>query len=98
MISSLNGMAERYRWLLDESDYVELLGCHDVLSALIGENVGFRAVFLSGYGVAASAFGNPDIGLTTLNETSIIPKNMISRLRIPVVVDADNGYGNEDNV
>ena len=98
MKSSINGMAERYRTMLAESEYVELLGCHDVLSALIGEHHGFSAVFLSGYGVAASAFGNPDIGLTTLTETSLVAKNMISRLRIPVVVDVDNGYGNEDNV
>ena len=98
MGSSLNGMAERYREMISKPGYIELLGCHDVLGALIGESVGFEAVFLSGYGVAASAFGNPDIGLTTLTETSMASKNMISRLQTPVVVDADNGYGNEDNV
>lgn len=98
MKSSINGMAERYRAMLAGPDYIELLGCHDVLSALIAQAAGYSAVFLSGYGVAASAFGNPDIGLTTLTETSLAAKNMISRVSIPVVVDVDNGYGNEDNV
>ncbi len=98
MVSSLTGMAERYRALLATPDYIELIGVHDVLSAIVAESVGFRAVFLSGYGYAASALGNPDIGLTTLTETSLAAKLMINRLAIPVVVDADNGYGNEDNV
>jgi 2-methylisocitrate lyase-like PEP mutase family enzyme len=55
-------------------------------------------VFLSGYGVAASMMGNPDIGLTTLSETAMMAKYCAARLNVPLVVDADNGYGNEDNV
>jgi methylisocitrate lyase len=98
MVPSLTGMAERYRAMLAAPDFIELLGAHDVLSAIVAETVGFRAVFLSGYGFAASALGNPDIGLTTLTETSLAAKQMINRLAIPVIVDADNGYGNEDNV
>ena len=95
---SINGMAERFRQLLASPDGIELPGCYDVLSAAILEHVGFKAVFLSGYGVAASLLGNPDIGLTTLLETSLMTKNVSSALHVPLVVDADNGYGNEDNV
>jgi len=73
-------------------------GCYDVLSAMLLEDAGFKTVFLSGYGVAASFFGNPDIGLTSLAETALAARNAVNALRIPVVVDADNGYGNEDNV
>ena len=99
MANSLNGMAEHYREMLADPTYIELLGVHDVLSALIGEATGFKAVFASGYGIAASLFGNPDIGLTTLTETALASKNMITRLpKTPVIVDVDNGYGNEDNV
>jgi methylisocitrate lyase len=98
MVPSLTGMAERYRTLLSSPGFIELIGVHDVLSAVVAETVGFQAVFLSGYGLAASALGNPDIGLTTLTETSLAAKQMINRLTIPVIVDADNGYGNEDNV
>jgi 2-methylisocitrate lyase-like PEP mutase family enzyme len=95
---SINGMAERFRQLLASPDGIELPGCYDALSAAILEHVGFKAVFLSGYGVAASLLGNPDIGLTTLVETSLMTKNVSSALHVPLVVDADNGYGNEDNV
>jgi 2-methylisocitrate lyase-like PEP mutase family enzyme len=95
---SINGMAERFRELLASPEGIELPGCYDVLSAAILERVGFKAVFMSGYGVAASFLGNPDIGLTSLVETSLVTKNVASALHVPLVVDADNGYGNEDNV
>src|SRR5262249_39711030 len=91
-------MADRFRAMLDAPGYVELPGCHDVLSAIVLERAGFEAVFLSGYGVAASLLGNPHIGLTTLTETVTVASRVVSALGVPVVVDADNGYGNEDNV
>lgn len=95
---SINGMAERLRNRLAEPGPIELPGCYDVLSALILEQVGFECIFLSGYGVAASLLGNPDIGLTSLTETALLTKNVTNRLHVPLIVDADNGYGNEDNV
>jgi 2-methylisocitrate lyase-like PEP mutase family enzyme len=77
---------------------IELPGCYDVLSAILLEQAGFSTVFLSGYGVAASFLGNPDIGLTSLTETAQLARNVTFATRVPVVVDGDNGYGNEDNV
>jgi 2,3-dimethylmalate lyase len=95
---SINGMAERFRELLDATRGIELPGCYDALSAMMLERAGFEAVFMSGYGVAASFLGNPDIGLTSLVETALVTKNVSSAIAVPLVVDADNGYGNEDNV
>jgi len=95
---SINQKAERLRELLAGPDGIELPGCFDVLSAMILERAGFDAVFMSGYGVAASLLGNPDIGLTSLLETALVTKNISQAIDLPVVVDADNGYGNEDNV
>jgi 2-methylisocitrate lyase-like PEP mutase family enzyme len=97
MASSINGMAERLRELIAAPGGIELPGCYDVLSAMLLETAGFPAVFLSGYGFAASFFGNPDIGLTTLTETVAYARNLTNALHVPLVVDADNGYGNEDN-
>src|SRR5690349_13548476 len=94
----MNAMAKSLRALLDSPGGIELPGCYDTLSAMILEHVGFPVVFLSGYGVAASLLGNPDTGLTTLTETAQLAKNITNRIRVPLVVDADNGYGNEDNV
>jgi 2-methylisocitrate lyase-like PEP mutase family enzyme len=95
---SINGMPERFRELLDGPQGIELPGCYDALSAVILERAGFEAVFMSGYGVAASLLGNPDIGLTNLVETARMTKNVSSAIHVPLVVDADNGYGNEDSV
>ncbi len=97
-MQSLNRMAERLREMLDAPEGIELPGCYDVLSAMILERAGFRSVFLSGYGVAASMLGNPDIGLTSLVETALITRNVSHAIDVPLIVDADNGYGNEDNV
>jgi 2-methylisocitrate lyase-like PEP mutase family enzyme len=95
---SINNKAERLRELLGSPDGLELPGCFDVLSAMILERAGFQAVFMSGYGIAASFLGNPDIGLTSLVETALLTKNIAHAIDLPLVVDADNGYGNEDNV
>lgn len=97
-MGSINGMAERFRELLEGPGGIAIPGCYDVLSALILERAGFEAVFLSGYGVAASSLGNPDIGLTSLVETATTARNVSNALGVPLVVDADNGYGNEDCV
>jgi 2,3-dimethylmalate lyase len=93
-----NGSPEQFRAMLDAPEGIILPGCHDVLSAIMLEGAGFSCCFLSGYGVAASYLGNPDIGLTTLSETALLARNVVARVSVPVVVDADNGYGNEDNV
>ncbi|MGA3122559.1 MAG: isocitrate lyase/PEP mutase family protein [Polyangiaceae bacterium] len=97
-MQSINGMAEKLRTLIASREGLAVPGCYDVLSAMILEKAGFKAVFMSGYGVAASFLGNPDIGLTSLVETASVTRNVASALHIPLVVDADNGYGNEDNV
>ncbi len=97
-MTSTNPMADRLRQLLASPEGLELPGCYDVLSAMILERAGFPAVFMSGYGAAASFLGNPDIGLTSLVETALITKNVAAALHVPLVVDADNGYGDEDSV
>jgi 2-methylisocitrate lyase-like PEP mutase family enzyme len=97
-MQSINHMAERFRDLISRPEGLELPGCYDVLSAMILERAGFGAVFMSGYGVAASLLGNPDIGLTSLVETALLTRNISHAIHVPLVVDADNGYGNEDNV
>jgi 2-methylisocitrate lyase-like PEP mutase family enzyme len=72
-------------------------GCYDCLSAAVLERVGFQALFLSGAGVAASAAGLPDLGLTSLGELLTVAGNVIGRAGVPVIVDADTGFGNELN-
>lgn len=98
MTTTTNPMADRLRTLLAAPEGFELPGCYDTLSAMLLERAGFPAVFMSGYGIAASMLGSPDIGLTSLVETSLMTKNITGAIHVPLVVDADNGYGDEDNV
>jgi 2-methylisocitrate lyase-like PEP mutase family enzyme len=86
-----------FRALLDAPGLIQLPGCFDVLSAVLLEQVGFPAVFVSGYGVAASLLGSPDIGLTSLTETLDVARRITAQVRAPIVLDIDNGYGDLDN-
>jgi methylisocitrate lyase len=74
------------------------LAAHDVLSALVMQQAGIELLFLGGFGVAASRFGWPDIGLITLSEMAEAVRQMAGRLRIPVIADGDTGHGDLHNV
>lgn len=86
-----------FRRLLTQPDLLVLAGCYDAWSAILLEQAGFPAVFVSGYGVAAT-LGVPDIGLTTLSETIAVARRVVASVSVPVVLDIDNGYGDEDGV
>lgn len=88
----------RLRQLIARPGGVVTPGAYDALSALAVEAAGFEAVFLTGFGVAASLLGRPDIGLTTLPEVAQVARNMVRAVSIPVIADADTGYGGPLNV
>jgi len=73
-------------------------GAHDVLTALVIEKCGFQAVYMTGYGQAASHLGRPDIGLMSMTEMVSRARNMAAVVDIPVIADADTGFGNIINV
>lgn len=73
-------------------------GAYDAWSAKLIENAGFPAVYMTGYGVSASVLGKPDIGLITLSEMVASAKNIVASVGIPVIADADNGFGGTLNV
>jgi 2-methylisocitrate lyase-like PEP mutase family enzyme len=73
-------------------------GAFDALSAKLIEAVGFKAVYMTGFGTAASIFGVPDIGLLTMTEMVENAKRISDAVGIPVIADADTGYGNHLNV
>lgn len=73
-------------------------GVFDALSALLAEQAGFEAVYLSGASVAYTRLGRPDIGLVTANEVESTVANIRERIAIPLIVDADTGFGNAINV
>lgn len=73
-------------------------GAYDALSALLVEQAGFKAVYLTGFGAAASLLGMPDIGLLTATEMTDHARRLSASVNIPVIADADTGYGNPINV
>ena len=72
-------------------------GVYDALSALIAEQAGFEALYLSGASIAYSRLGRSDIGLTTATEVAQTLAHITDRARVPVIVDADTGFGNALN-
>ncbi|RDC75216.1 carboxyvinyl-carboxyphosphonate phosphorylmutase [Rhodovulum sp. 12E13] len=73
-------------------------GVHDALTALIAEQAGARAAYLSGAAIAYTRFGRPDIGLVSMAEVADTIAAIRDRVDLPLIVDADNGYGNALNV
>ncbi|QHE93170.1 carboxyvinyl-carboxyphosphonate phosphorylmutase [Pandoraea fibrosis] len=73
-------------------------GVYDALSALIAAQAGFEALYLSGASIAYTRLGRSDIGLTTYPEVEDTLARIAERVEIPVIVDADTGFGNALNV
>lgn len=73
-------------------------GCHDALGAKIIEKAGFKAVYMTGNGLSATLIGARDIGLLTMSEMVERGRSIAGAVRIPVIADADTGYGNANNV
>ncbi len=73
-------------------------GVYDALSALLAEQAGFEALYLSGAGIAYTRLGRPDIGLVTFSEVANAVANIRERVALPLIVDADTGFGNALNL
>jgi 2-methylisocitrate lyase-like PEP mutase family enzyme len=76
---------------------VAVPGCHDALSAKVIESCGFEAIQISGYGLAASVLGKPDVGLVQMKDVLDATWNIAQAVNIPVMADVDTGGGNAVN-
>lgn len=86
------------RELLAEGKTLVKPGAYNALSARIIEQAGFETVGVSGYGVSASLLGRPDAGFLTLSEIVMVTSYIVRAVNIPVIADADTGFGNALNV
>ena len=66
---------------------------YDCMSARMAESVGFKALFMTGYGIRDAELGMPDFGIATATEVVNIVRNLVNSVDIPFIVDADDGYG-----
>ncbi len=101
MASLLGAERERrptLRELLESGEMILAPGCYDALGARLIEEAQFPAAYMTGFGSAAARLGRPDIGLMTLPEMADNAKRIAQAVAIPVIADADTGYGNPINV
>ena len=88
-----NPPGSRFRAALDAERPLQIVGAVTAFSAMLGERAGFKALYLSGAGVANSSFGLPDLGLTTLNDVCEDVRRLTAASALPLLVDADTGFG-----
>ena len=93
-----NGGGAALRALLDGDEPVLAPGAYDGLSARLVERAGFPAVYLTGFGASASLLGRPDVGLLSFDEMAGHARRFVQAVAVPVIADADDGYGNPLNV
>jgi len=89
--------SSRFRRLLQQDGMVVAPGAYDCITAKLIEQAGFAAVYMTGAGTAAS-LGYPDFGLVTMSEMVANAGRLAAAVEVPVVADADTGYGNELNM
>lgn len=87
-----------FRELVASERPLVLPGAHDALSALLIREAGFKAFFIGGFPVAGVRYGWPDIGLAGLRDFADAYRDILAVTDLPVLVDADNGYGDVKNV
>jgi 2,3-dimethylmalate lyase len=89
---------QELRQLLAGPEPVVAPGAYDALSARLVEQAGFGAVYMTGFGASASLLGRPDVGLLSFAEMVDHARRLVQAVAIPVIADADDGYGNPLNV
>ena len=83
----------RFRAALEAERPLQVAGTINAFTALLAEKAGFRAIYLSGAGVANASFGLPDLAMTTLNDVCEDIRRIASATHVPLLVDADTGWG-----
>ena len=93
-----NDPAAIFRQLIAAREVVSIPGVYDTLSSLLAKRAGFPAVFVSGSAIAASRLARPDVNLLAITEIADVVARIRERLDVPILADADAGYGNAMNV
>ncbi|MCB1632490.1 MAG: isocitrate lyase/PEP mutase family protein [Sinobacteraceae bacterium] len=89
---------DRLRQRLRPGAALPVPGCYDALTALLVQQAGFEAAYVSGASIAYTRLGRPDIGLVTATEVAEVLRLIRERIELPLIVDADTGHGNALNV
>src|SRR5689334_20918702 len=88
----------RFRAALAAEKPLQIVGVINAYTARLAEKAGFRAVYLSGGGVAAASLGVPDLGITTLEDVLVDARRITDITDLPLLVDVDTGFGGAFNI
>jgi len=95
---SIPSAGARLTAALETERPLQVVGTANAYSALLAERAGFRAIYLSGAGVANASFGLPDLGMTSLNDVCEDVRRISAATDVPLLVDADTGWGGAFNI
>ena len=102
-VSSVSAIARtspgaRFRHALTQEKPLQIVGAINAYAARLAERVGFRAIYLSGGGVAAGSLGLPDLGISTLDDVLTDVRRITDVTELPLLVDVDTGFGGAFNI
>jgi len=92
------GPGGRFRRAIEEEKPLQIIGTVNAYAAMMAERVGYRAIYLSGAGVANYSFGLPDLGMTSLEDVLADVRRITSAMALPLLVDIDTGWGGAFNI
>lgn len=92
------GPGSRFREALQQEKPLQIAGAINAYAAMLAESVGFRALYISGAGVANASFGLPDLGITTQGDVLEDVRRISAATELPLLVDADTGFGSAFNI
>ncbi len=87
-----------FRAALKQEQPLQIVGAINAYTAMMAEQTGYRAIYLSGAGVANASYGLPDLGMTSLNDVLTDVRRITGASSLPLLVDADTGWGNAFNI
>jgi methylisocitrate lyase len=91
-------MAQKFRQAMQDENPLQIVGTVNAFTAIMAKSLNFRAIYLSGAGVANISYGLPDTGITTFDNILEDARRIITAVDIPLIVDIDTGFGNEKTI
>ncbi len=96
--ATLGSAGERFRIAVQAERPLQVAGCVNAYVARMAEALGFRAIYLSGGGVAANSLGLPDLGISSMDDVLVDVRRITDASSLPLLVDADTGWGGAFNI
>lgn len=94
----MSSSGTRFRDALREENPLQIVGAINAFAAILADRVGYRAVYLSGGGVANASYGLPDLGMTSMNDVLEDVRRITAAVDVPLLVDIDTGWGGAFNI